>query len=67
MHLIRKVEDGPNMKVKVFRIDRGGEFVLKESNAYCKEAGINRHYSVGLSKKLNKSETEIVENHKKLN
>ncbi|XP_074342194.1 uncharacterized protein LOC141679651 [Apium graveolens] len=39
------VERGPERKVRTFRTDRGGEFVSNDFEKYCKENGIERHYT----------------------
>lgn len=39
------VEDGNDKRIKVLRIDRGGEFMSNEFKSYCQEAGITRHYT----------------------
>lgn len=39
------VEKGAEKRIKVFRTDRGGEFVSKDFTTYCEEAGIERHFT----------------------
>ncbi|XP_074324194.1 uncharacterized protein LOC141659023 [Apium graveolens] len=39
------VERVPERKVRTFRTDRGGEFVSNDFERYCKENGIERHYT----------------------
>nr|KAJ0217724.1 hypothetical protein LSAT_V11C300103190 [Lactuca sativa] len=40
-----KVETEAGEKVKVFRTDRGGEFLSKEFTKYCEETGLERQYT----------------------
>lgn len=40
------VERGEEMKVRVFRTDRGGAFGSNEFKMFCKKGGIKRHYTV---------------------
>lgn len=40
-----KVETETAEKVKVFRTDRGGEFLSNEITQYCNEIGLERHYT----------------------
>lgn len=43
------VERGPTKKVRVFRTDRGGEYVSKEFNDYYEKTGIKRHFTAPYS------------------
>ncbi|KAI3779099.1 hypothetical protein L2E82_08597 [Cichorium intybus] len=46
-----EVETGE--KMKVFRTDRGGEFLSKEFTTYCRETGLERHYTSPYSPQQN--------------
>ena len=39
------VEKNSEQKIRVFRTDRGGEFMSNDFKRYCEEAGITRHYT----------------------
>ena len=39
------VEQETREKIKIFRTDRGGEFLSQEFQAYCEKEGIIRHYT----------------------
>ena len=40
------VENLSEKKIKILRLDNGGEFTLIEFNEYCKEAGIKRELTI---------------------
>ena len=48
-----QVEDGPEKKVRAFRMDRGGEFCSTEFVNYCEEAGIARQFTAPYSPQQN--------------
>ncbi|KAI3518152.1 hypothetical protein L1887_06594 [Cichorium endivia] len=48
-----KVETETGEKVKVFRTDRGGEFLSNEFTKYCNETGVERHYTSPYSRQQN--------------
>lgn len=47
------VEHETKKRIQTFRTDRGGEFVSREFNAYCEEAGIKRHLTAPYSPQQN--------------
>ena len=48
-----KVENEAGEKVKVFKTDRGGEFLSNEFTKYCEETGLERHYTSPYSPQQN--------------
>lgn len=40
-----QVEDGDKKKIKVFRTDRGGEFISNDFKTFCEDVGIERHFT----------------------
>lgn len=48
-----KVEIETGEKMKVFRTDRGGEFLSNEFTTYCNETGLPRHYTAPYSPQQN--------------
>lgn len=48
-----KVETETDEKIKVFRTDRGGEFLSKEFTDYCRRTGLERHYTAPYSPQQN--------------
>lgn len=47
------VEKQSEKKIKVFRSDRGGEFVSKQFISYCESVGITRHFTAPYSPQQN--------------
>lgn len=47
------VENNPNRRIETLRTYSGGEFVSKEFNSYCAEAGIKRHLKAPYSPQQN--------------
>ncbi|KAI3523596.1 hypothetical protein L1887_01838 [Cichorium endivia] len=47
------VENETGEKLKVFRTDRGGEFLSNQFTTYCKETGLERHYTSPYSPQQN--------------
>ena len=40
------VENLPEKKIKIMRLDNGGEFTSNEFNDFCKEVGIKRELTI---------------------
>lgn len=49
----RSVELETGEKLKTLRTDRGGEFLSNDFTAYCKETGLNHHYTAPYSPQQN--------------
>lgn len=47
------VENGVQRKLKVLRSDNDGEFVSKEFRDFCKQHGIQRHFTISEYLQLN--------------
>lgn len=47
------VENSPGKKIRILRMDNGGEFTSKEFVNYCEEAGINRNFPAPYSPQQN--------------
>lgn len=47
------VENETGERIKVFRTDRGGEFLSNQFTKYCKETGLERHYTAPYSPQQN--------------
>ena len=47
------VENLSEKKIKIVRLDNGGEFTSNEFNDYCKEVGIKRELAIPYSPKQN--------------
>lgn len=61
------VENETGDKMKVFRTDRGGEFLSKEFENYCDETGLKRHYTApytpqqnGVVERRNRTVVEMI-------
>ncbi|KAI3522492.1 hypothetical protein L1887_00319 [Cichorium endivia] len=62
-----KVEVETGEKLKIFRTDRGGEFLSNQFTMYCQETGLDRHYTSpyspqqnGVVERRNRSVLEMV-------
>ena len=61
------VENLSKKKIKILRLDNGGEFMSNEFNDYCKEVGIKRELTIpynpqqnGVAERNNRSIMEVV-------